>query len=161
MTKARKIELLYKRAKGLNNGATDAENRELKKYKVSFNEPSALVTKANIAAYIDAVDKGAVTGFYDWCLNNCRADRRFKGSDEKSMKQDNRANSFSAGYLGFLPWAFCLYYVSNQRLPVIGCLIAGAIIAFFLVKLNRRLVMLTCFLGPIIVAVVFGKMYGM
>ena len=56
MDKARKIDILYKRAKGQPTNATKAELSELRKYKVDRDEDDTITTRANIKAYVEAVD---------------------------------------------------------------------------------------------------------
>ena len=161
MTKAQKIDALYARAHGQRLNLSAAELSELNKYKISFNSDKKYATKKNIGAYVDAIDKGALRiSFYDWCLNNNLGDRRFKGNSVEEMSQEKKLMSASAGFLGSLPWAFCLYWVTGGLLNVWISLILGAVISLTLYKLARKYVALVCFIAPIIIGFVVPTVFG-
>lgn len=156
MNKTRKSNLLYQKAHGQAIDATSEELKELRKYGVSADDGN-YATKANINAYISAVDGGYPLSFYDWCMNNHKADRRRKGSSESEMAASNRDNIFGAMLMGWLIWGIAVYWIFNERLSVGASAILGAVISAVLLQLNRRLAGFTLFLLPIILTVVFGR----
>ena len=86
MNRARKVDLLYRRAKGQSMNATQAEVQELARYKVRSGENQRLATKTNIESYVRAVDSGSCkVSFEDYCWNNGKADRRRKGGSEEAI----------------------------------------------------------------------------
>ena len=95
MTNTRKVQLLYQKAHGQGMSATPAEQRELRKYKVDTDDGN-WATKANISAYVKAVDGGYHLSFYDYCRNHQKGDRRRKGHSEKEMASDNRDQTIAA-----------------------------------------------------------------
>ena len=156
MNKTRKIDLLYKKAKGQELNATPEEKRELKKYKVQAGD-SNYATRGNISNYVSAVDSGYRLSFYDWCQNNHKADRRRKGSSEKEMASANRDQGLGAIIMGWLTWGMAIYWMFHGSLSVGNCAIVGAVVSVILMRLNRRLSGFTLFLLPIILAVFFGR----
>lgn len=156
MNKTRKIELLYQRAHGQGANIGAEEQKELRKYKVSSSD-GYYATKANIRAYVGAVDEGCRLSFYDWCQNNLKADRRRKGSSEREMAQDNRMQGVGAILLGWLEWGIAIYWMFHGAIPAGSCAVVGAIISVILYRLNRSMIVFTLFLLPIILALVFYK----
>lgn len=158
MNKIRKIELLYQKAKGQKMNASSDEMRELRKYKIDAREQSFYTTKANIRDYIEAVDNRACRlSFYDWCMNNKKADRRRKNSSEKDITSFNRGQDMSVIFIGWLIWGVAIYWMFNGSMQVGGCAFLGAIVALILFKCARKLAMFTLVILPIILAVVFGS----
>lgn len=157
LNKARKTELLFQKAKGQRINATPTEMIELRKYKIDADESSFYATKSNISAYITAVDNGCRISFYDWCMNNKKADRRRKGSSEKDISNFNKTKSMSFMFIGWLTWGIALYWMSHGSISVGVCAIAGAVISFILSKFARKTAGLTLLLLPIILAVYFGS----
>ena len=143
MNKARKTELLYQKAKGRPMNITEKERRELSRYRVRANEGSFYATKANISAYVTAVDQGCRISFYDWCMNHSRADRRRKGSDEAAMGRVRRENSLAAMGMGWLVWGMALYWAFQEA-------------SVILYQSARRFSAFTLFLLPILIAAFFG-----
>lgn len=156
MNKARKVDLLYKKAKGQNMNASAEEVHEMKKYKVDCGENSFYATKANISQYVTAVDNGYRLSFYDWCMNNKKADRRRKGSSEEDIAGFNREQSAAAIFIGWLIWGIAIYWMLHGAMSVGACAIAGAIVSVILLKCSRKNAAFTVFLLPIILAVLFG-----
>lgn len=156
MNKTRKITLLHKIAHGGESDATPGERKELKKYKV-YNDDSYYATKNNLSAYVNAVDNGYCLSFQDWCENNCKADRRRKGSSTSDMAKDNVTNGIAVMVFGWLTWGMALYWIFDGGMSVGACAILGAIISTVLLRINRRWVGVTIFLLPIILAVIFGR----
>lgn len=157
MTKTRKVELLYKKAKGQGSDATPEEQRELRKYRVDFNESSFCATKANITAYVTAIDSGATSQtFYDWCMNNHKADRRRKGSGVEEMKEHNKEQNLSVMFIGWLVWGVALYWICNGLLSVSVCAVAGAIISVLLFRVSRKNAAITMLVLPALLATIFG-----
>lgn len=154
MNKNTKVSLLYQIAHGQQVSAE--ERRELKKYKV-YADDTNYATRANIAAYVNAVDGGYRLSFYDWCMNNCKMDRRRKGSSEREMAANNRYMGIGAMMLGWLIWGMAIYWMFHGTLTVGVCAVAGAVVSAILMRLNRRLAGFTLFLLPIILAVIFGR----
>jgi len=136
--------------------ASPAEQKELRKYKVDTDD-GKWATKANIRDYIKAVDGGCHLSFYDWAMNNHRADRRRRGSSEKEMASHNRDQTIAVMLVGWLVWGIALYWTFGQRQSVGSCAIMGAIIAAVLQRVSRKWVMFTCFLLPCIIAVIAGR----
>lgn len=157
MNKTRKTELLYKKAKGQVVNITEQERRELRRYRVEANEGSFYTTKANISAYVTAVDNGCRISFYDWCMNNNKADKRRRGSGEADMERVNRENSMAVMSIGWLLWGMALYWVFQETVSVGTCAVFGALFSVILFKSARKLTAFTLFLLPIIIAVVFGS----
>lgn len=156
MNKSSKIEHLYRYAHGQGMLASANEKAELRKYKVSPDD-SNYATRANISAYVTAVDNGYHLSFYDWCQNNNKADRRRKGSSEREMASKNREMGAGAMMLGWLIWGIAIYWMFHGALTVGVCAIAGAIVSVILLRLNRRIAGFTLVLLPIILTVVFGR----
>lgn len=153
MNKTRKIELLYKIAKGQAVNITERERRELSRYRVRENEGSFYTTKANIRAYVTAVDSGFRISFYDWCMNNNKADRRRRGSSEAAMERSNQENSMAVMGMGWLIWGMALYWMLQENVSVGACAVFGAIISAALYKCARRAAAFTLFALPIALAV--------
>ena len=159
MTHNRKVELLYRRAKGQNSNASNAELAELRRYHVDFGEADFYTTKANISAYVSAVDKqGCRISFYDWCMNNNRADRRRKGSGKEDMKKSNRNFSFGLMFIGFVTWGFAIFSLLGGILPAGACIIIGALISVVIGKASRQASLFNTFMLPIIIGVL-ASMY--
>ncbi len=153
MNKTRKVDLLYKKAKGQSIDADLSELVELKKYKISSGEGNFHTTKANIRAYVDAVDKeGCRISFYDWCMNHHRADKRRKGSSREEIASVNRQQGLGAIMLGWLTWGIAVYWIFDARMTVGSSAVIGAVIAFALARVSRRWIVFTLFLLPIILA---------
>ncbi len=156
MNKARKVDLLHKVAHGYGFQGSAEEKRELKKYKVT-QEDSYHATKANLSAYVSAVDSGYRLSFYDWAMNNCKADRRRKGSSEAELAQFNKNQGISVIFMGWLIWGIAIYWMFHGSLGVGTCALAGAIIAFILFRLARNWAVITQIFLPIIIAIIFFK----
>ena len=162
MTKARKIDLLYQKVKGLPLNATPEELQELKKYKVAEGANSFYATKANLKEYVTAVDNGSRRSFYDWCIDNGKADRRYKGSDSKKIKSDDLKEIISYTLFGWLLWGVALYFLFAGALSGGACILIAIALNFILYKLNRELSFLTLFLLPIFIlgfSIVIHKWY--
>ena len=157
MNATRKEQLLYQKAHGQGINASPAEKRELRKYKVE-DDDGAYATKANIHAYIKAVDSGYRLSFYDWCRNNHKADRRRKGSSEKEMASQNREQTINVMLMGWLVWGVALYWAFGQRQSVGSCAIMGAIISAVLQRVSRKWAMFTCFILPCLIAAIAGRL---
>lgn len=157
MTKTRKVELLYKKARGQKMNATPEELRELKKYKVDFNEVELYVKKANISAYVSAVDNnGFRRSFYDFCRDNRVADRRRKGSSEEDIAGYDKDQGIGLIFLGWLTWGIAVYWMFHGALSVGTCAIMGIIISLCLFRFSRKWVAWTVFILPLVLAAIFG-----
>lgn len=156
MNNSKKVTLLYQKAHGQGINASLEEQRELKKYKVSADDGN-YATKANISAYVRAVDSGYHLSFYDWCQNNHKNDRRRKGSSEREMASANMDEGIGAMMLGWLIWGIAIYWMFQGSLTVGACAIAGAILSAILLRLNRRAAGFTLFILPMLLAVIFGR----
>ena len=154
MNKTRKVDLLYAKAKGQASNATTQELLELKKYRVASNEESFYVTKANISAYVTAVDKGYPLSYYDWCVSNGKADRRRKGSSEEAIKSNDKSNTIGAVVAGFFLWALAIYWLTNGAISPVASLVIGAVVSLVLFKLSRKAAGFTLVFLPIILAVI-------
>lgn len=155
MNKNTKVTFLYQIAHG--HQVSAEKQRELKKYKV-YADDANYATRANLAAYVNEVDsKGCRLSFYDWCMNNCKMDRRRKGSSEREMAANNRDMGIGAMMLGWLIWGMAIYWMFHGTLTVGVCAVAGAVVSAILLRLNRRLAGFTLFLLPIILTVIFGS----
>lgn len=150
MNKSRKIDLLYSKAKGRGYNASAAEMQELRKYRVQENEGSFYTTKSNISQYVTAVDNGCRTSFYDWCMNNNKADKRRYGSDERSMKSYDRFSVAGSIVLGAMAWSAPIYQLMGSSFDAKFGLIAGGFISFVLYKVARRWTIFTSLILPII-----------
>lgn len=156
MNKTRKITLLYQKAHGQSVNVTAEEQRELRKYRVSVQDGNYATIK-NVSDYVSAVDRGYSLSFYDWCMNNHKMDRRRKGSSESQMLARNREMGLSAMLVGWLMWGIAIYWIFDGVFPAGSCAIAGAVVSAVLVRMNRRAVLFTLFLLPVILAVIFGN----
>lgn len=156
MNNSRKVNLLYQKAHGQSVDASPAERRELKKYRVSSSD-SKFATRANVSDYVKAVDNGYQLSFYDWCMNHHKADRRRKGSSVEEIKSANLSGGIGAILLGWLTWGLAIYWMCHGRMDVSSCAIAGAIVSVILVRINRRQIVFTLLLLPLILAVIFGR----
>lgn len=154
---ARKEQLLYQKAHGQGMDASPAEKMELRKYKVDAGDGN-LATKANIRAYIKAVDSGYRLSFYDYCYNNRKGDRRRKGHSEKEMASSNLEHTIGVMLMGWLIWGVALYWAFGQRQSVGSCAVMGAIISAVLQRINRRWAGFTCFILPCIIAAAAAKL---
>ncbi len=157
MTKTRKVELLYRKAKGQDWNASPEEVKELRRYKVDTDEGSFISTKANIAAYVTAVDNGYRLAFYDWCMENKKADRRRKGSDQESMARFNSDQNKAVLFVGWLVWGIAVYWIFQGAVPAAGCAVVGAVVALLLFKLARKAAAFTLIILPLVLAAYFGS----
>ena len=156
MDKATKVNILYKIAMGQSVILSPKEKRELSKYKVN-HVGKPLTTKGNISQYVSAVDRGYNKRFYDWCLDNNKGDRRTKGGSESSIKAFNSGQNIAVMFVGWLVWGLAIYWIFNGSISVGGCAIIGAIVSGVIFRRNREAAGFTCFLLPIILAVIFGS----
>ncbi len=154
MTEANKVELLYKFAHGKSMSRQEAA--ELRKYKVAMDDGD-YATKANIRAYVKAVDKGCLQSFYDWCLENNMGDRRRKGHSEDEMAKDKVNMNLGSAVLGSFSWSILLSSIGDPGESYVVYLILGAIISFALCKFSKRWAAFTCFLLPIILVAVIAS----
>ena len=157
MNKARKIDILYKRAKGQQYNATQSELEELYKYKVDFNEGDFYTTRENITKYVTAVDNGSRLPFYDWCMNNKLADKRRKGSNEAAISGRNKEKAMSAIFIGWITWGMAVYWLFNEKLSVGVCAIIGAGISYALVRTSRKTAPFSVIVLPLLLLVLFGR----
>ena len=157
MTNTRKEQLLYQKAHGQGINASPEEKRELRKYKVDTDDGN-YATKANIRAYIKAVDSGYHLSFYDYCCNNRKGDRRRKGHSEKEMASNNREQTISVMLIGWLIWGVALYWIFRGNQSVGACAIMGAIISAVLRQVSRKWAWFTCFLLPCVIAAIAGNL---
>lgn len=156
MTKSRKIDILYKKAKGQRYDATPAELRELYPYKVDVREGDFYTTKANITNYVTAVDNGYRYSFYDWCMENRRADKRRKGSNEVAMAARDNEKKGSAVFIGWLTWGMAIYWIFEEQMLVGACAVIGAIISFTVMRTTRKNAGFLVIVLPLILLCVFG-----
>lgn len=153
MNKTRKVDLLYKRAHGQALNASRDELNEIKKYKVYQGEDSFYTTKRNIGEYVSAVDVGKThMAFYDWCINNCKADRRVKGGSEKDLADYNSSLTGASMFMGFFFWGIALYWFCEGQMPVVGCGLLGGLISVILRRFSMRWSLVTCIILPILIA---------
>ena len=158
MTHSRKVELLYRRAKGQGSNATPSEIAELRPYRVGSGESDFYATKTNISAYVKAVDnQGCRISFYDWCMNNNRADQRRRGSGKASMKASNRNFSLGLMFVGCLSWGFAVKSILGSAVSPGLCLILGAVISVVIGRANRQMSLFNVFMLPIIIGVLFSE----
>lgn len=157
MTKARKVEILYRIAKGQSSNASREELQEIRKYKVIAGENVNYVTRANITNYVSAVDNGYRLSFYDWCANNLQGDRRRKGGSASEICADNKNKSIATVLMGWLVWGIAIYWMLGGEVSVGACAIIGAVVAYILQKCFRRWAMFTLFILPIIIAVLCAQ----
>lgn len=160
MTKGRKVELLYQKANGQGWNASPEEKKELSRYKVDAGESSFIATKSNLSEYVTAVDKGYRLSFYDWCMENRKADRRRKNSDEESMARFNSDQNKAVVFIGWLTWGIAIYWIMQGTIPVAGCAVIGAAISFVLFKIGRKQAVLTLIGLPVILAIIFATKRG-
>ena len=157
MTKARKVEILYRMAKGHATDASLQELQELRKYKVSAGADADYATRANITNYVSAVDNGYRLSFYDWCANNLQGDRRRKGGSAEEIAATNKAQSNATVFMGWLVWGIAIYWILGGKAAVGVCAIIGAVVAFVLQRCFRRGAMFTLFILPIAIAVICAR----
>lgn len=157
MNKTRKVELLYKKAKNKYVDASPEELKELNKYKINVNEIDFVTTKKNIQDYVSAVDNGCNISFYDWCMNNNRADRRRKGSSEQELQRFNQEQNATTMFIGWLTWGLAIYWIFHGALPAGACAIMGAITSYIIFRRSRLNAAFTIVLLPVILAVIFGR----
>lgn len=152
MTNARKVDLLYRKAKGQNLNANPKEMAELSHYKVDFGEGDFYSTRANIRDYVAAVDRqGCGISFYDWCMNEGRADQRRRGSSKKAMAASQRGFGGGLMFVGAITWGMALYYILGKAVGVIPCMVVGAVVSFVIGRMSRRFSLFNVFLLPIII----------
>lgn len=157
MNRERKVELLYRKAKGQSMNASPAEIQELSRYGVDFDEGDFITTRKNIADYVKAVDNGCRTSFYDWCMNNNRADRRRKGGSEAELQTFGKQQTGAVMFVGWLTWGMAIYWFFQAEVSVGICAVLGAVISVALFKCTRKVAMFTVILLPIILAAIFGS----
>ncbi|MBE5946322.1 MAG: hypothetical protein E7259_05155 [Lachnospiraceae bacterium] len=157
MTKSRKIDILYKKAKGQRYEATPAELRELYPYKVDVREGDFYTTRANITNYVTAVDNGCRLSFYDWCMNNKRADMRRKGSSEVAMTARNNEKFGSAIFVGWLTWGMAIYWIFEAQMSVGACAVIGAVISYFFIRTARKNAGFLIIVLPLALLCIFGS----
>lgn len=156
MTKARKVDILYRMAKGQRTDASSEELMELRKYKICAGDDANCATRANITNYVAAVDNGYRLSFYDWCANNLQGDRRKKSGRTASIARANKEQSFGSVFVGWLVWGLALYWIFDGAISAAVCAIMGAVVAFVLQRCSRRLAGFTLIILPIILAVIFA-----
>ena len=156
MTKAQKVNYLYRIGKGESVSLTPEQKRELRKYRVDREgEYSFYLTKKNLGEYITAVDNlGTIQSFRDWCWNTGRADRRFKGSDKKSMKKENGRFAIGWAFAGALFWAMFMTTIGAKS--SLGVMLIGAVISGVLSVYNRKYVLFVSTLLPILLIALVG-----
>ena len=159
LNKARKVELLYKKARGQKSDATREELIALQRYKVEFKEGDFYTTKGNIWDYINAVDNGTRLTFYNWCIENRKADRRYAGSSESAIAADDRGSKIAAMSMGWLTWGVAIYWIFRESLSVGVCAVIGAVISLLVMKCMREKAGFMVFLLPLILAAIFGQMW--
>lgn len=158
MTKKQKEEILYRMAKGEQYYATKEELQMLSRYRVERDGSDAgYATRQNISGYIQAVDNGSGLSFYDWCMNNLKGDRRRKSGSEQAIARSNREQGMGAMFFGWLIWGIALYWMFDETLSVGVCAVLGAIVAYVLLRVARRMAGFTLMILPIILAVIFGR----
>lgn len=157
MTKARKIDLLYRIALGQEVDISRDEKRELGKYKVSY-VGKTYATKNNISQYITAVDKGCHIGFYDWCMNNHKGDRRRTAGRADSIKSQNKEAYMINIFIGWFFWGIAIFWLFGGSMSVGTCAIFGGIISVVLYRINREAAGFTNFLLPIILVAILANM---
>ena len=155
MNKTRKVEILHKIAHGQTVYVSPEEQRELNKYKVSEYDGN-IATKANISAYVTAVDNGTRLSFYDWCANNLRGDRRRKDGKAAAIAASNSEMSAAAVFMGWLVWGMAIYWMLDGKESFGTCAIAGMVVAFILSRCTRKIAGFTLFMLPIILTAIFG-----
>lgn len=150
MNKSQKVNILYQMAMGQRVELSPAQRKELSRYKVSgVGKP--LTTKSNISEYVTAVDKGCHKGFYDWCMDHKKGDRRTKMGQKEYLKQFDGAKSFGVLILGWFTWGAAIYWLLDTRLAVGPCIVLGAIAALVIYRLKREWVLFTLFVLPSII----------
>lgn len=154
MRKARKVEILYRMAKGQATDASLQELQELRRYKVSAGADADYATRANITNYVAAVDNGYHLSFYDWCANNLQGDRRRKSGSAEEIAATNKAQSNATVFMGGLVWGIAIYWMFGGEVAVGACAVIGAVIAYVLQRCFRRWAMFTLFILPIVIAVI-------
>lgn len=157
MTKARKIDILYRKAKGQDNFVSKEELQELRKYKIVAGADADYATRANISKYVTAVDNGYRLSFCDWCANNLQGDRRKKSGRAAEIARTNKDQSIATVFIGWLIWGIAFYWIFNEGVPVGTCAILGAIVSFVLQRCFRRLAGFTLIVLPVVLAVIFGS----
>lgn len=158
MTKSQKIDILYQKAKGTKPKLTNEEAIELSRYRVELREGDFYTTKANIKDYVNAVDnEGCLLPFYDWCMNNNRADRRRKGGSEGALAKSNKEDNIGTMVGGFFTWGIAVYWIFQESLPIFICGMVGAVISVFLYKLNRKNSYFKLLGLPILIAIFFAS----
>ena len=150
MTKARKVELLYCKAKGKDLKATPEEIKEISRYKVDYDEGS-YATKANIGAYVTAIDKGSRRSFYDWCIDNGKGDRRRREGRAETIREDDKWEAVRCVFVGTIFWSVALYMLLGG-----SAIFLAAVISFILYKVRRDHVGITMIILPIVLACLFG-----
>ena len=160
MTKTRKIDLLYRRAKGQHTNASPQEAAELKRYKVDFGEGNFYSTKANISDYVTAVDcQGCRISFYDWCMNEGRADQRRRGSSKKEIADSQRGFGAGLMFVGAITWGMSIFIILGQALNAIPCMVIGAVISFVIGRMSRKFSLFNAVLLPIILMVLATSVF--
>lgn len=155
MTKQRKIDLLYAKATGGNYNPTPQEKAELVGYRVDYNEMPSYTTKKNISAYVNAMEGKLIKrSFYDWCMDNSAGDRRRKSGKAEAMRARDKTKKAGTMYLGWIPWAIALYYISDEAFSPFGCLIASIVVSLILYKVSRQHAILTVVVLPLIITAV-------
>ena len=157
MTKARKIDVLYRMAKGQPTDASLEELQELRKYKVSARADADIATRANITNYVSAVDNGYRLSFYDWCANNLQGDRRRKSGRAEEIASANKAQSTATIFIGWLVWGIAIYWMFGGSIPVGACAVIGAAVSFVLQRCFRRWALFTVIILPIVIATICVK----
>ena len=112
-------------------------------------------TKKNIGEYVTAVDNGSRLSFYDWCINNGKADRRRKGSSKEEIKNLNKSNTIAIILGGSIPWAMAISAMTGGSLSGGECLVTAAIISAILYNVGRKSIFFTLVILPAILATIF------
>ncbi len=138
MDKARKIDILYKRAKGQPTNATKAELSELRKYKVDRDEDDTITTRANIKAYVEAVDQGSRRSFDDWCKDKRKGDKRYNSGKAKGMDSYDKEKVLANIFVGWLFWGMAIYWLRKGTVPAGSCAVAGIVISAVVFFAKRK-----------------------
>ena len=154
MTKSQKVNYLYRITKGERINLTPDQKKELSRYRVDpGGEYDFYLTKKNLGEYVTAVDNHKTTHtFRDWCWNTGHADRRYRNSDKKSMRNDNIKYFIGWAVAGSLFWTiFLSVFTGTASLKM---WLAGAVISGILSVIARKYVQFVTIILPLILAVI-------
>jgi len=152
MTKERKVEILYLKAKNEKYPMTMNEFEEMRKYGIDREFDINFATKKNLREYVTAVDNGCRLTFSDWCSANAKGDQRRKIGKADTMRENRRKADLLMFVFGTLTWGVSLMLL----IPSIGFIsfIIGAVVSFFISRTDNTYIKAGIITLPVLIVMI-------